>query len=390
MSQFLQKYAIFFFVFILLSMVYSLSPIKSLNNTLNIILLAFGLFLGLNNDKDIFSKEIFYAFSILWSYLLINLSYQLSLGWLDFRYDDLLYLLAKASFTFILIISIITHTNFYYKDFYFYIGILIIILIMLGYFFSQSMDGGRYSLGFANSNEAGAVAAIGFGIFLLHPAFKTTLKWLGIIILLIAVILTGSRSALIIAFISGIFYFKFNFVFITTGVLLFSAFFFIIPQLGFEAVGINRLFESINFEEGRIDTNREGEFEVGLLMFKNKFWVGYGLTGYKIIDESLLNSTLDDALGTHNGYLAAAKMYGVFFLTVFIYVIVIKPLNIIRKLFQIKCNYLKVHLFIVFAVLIGAVTEDYIVGVNSLPTSFFFLSLAIIEIYKKDYLPVNN
>lgn len=386
MGQFSKKYALIFYVIISLSMVYSLSPIKSLNSVLNLVIIGFGLFLGFTN-KNIFSNQSFSAFTLLWGYLLINLCYQLLFGWVAFRFDDILYLFAKISFTFIIITSIMTNTNFYNKSFYRYIGILILILLIVGFLLSNRSTGGRYYLGFTNPNETGAAAAIGFGIFLLHPDIKGKLKWIGLGILFIAVFLTGSRAAIVIAFLSSVFYFKFNFKFIITGIFFVSILLFLMPRLGFKTVGISRFTESYNSSTGEIKSNRSGEFEMGVLMFKNKFLSGYGLTGYKIIDKSLIyNIELEEALGTHNGYLAAAKMYGIIFLIFFLIVILIKPLLLVRKLFNSENNYLKLHLFVVLAVLVGATSEDYIVGINSFVSNFYFLSIGIADMYRKKYL----
>lgn len=289
----------------------------------------------------------------------------------------------------ILIVSITTNFDYYLKNNFFYIGFFILLLVIMGYLFSDRSEGGRLYLGFANPNEAGALSAIGFGIFLLHPDFKIYIRFFGMAVLLLALIMTGSRSALIISFLSTLFYFKFDFKIIIPGSIFLLVIFYVIPILGFETIGVNRLIYSFLTEDKSFVSNRESEFEIGLLMFKNKFWTGYGLTGYKIIDESLVTSDLEGGLGTHNGYLAAAKMYGIFFLIPFLYLILIKPFFIIKNLFNNENKYLKVHLFVVVAVLIGAGAEDYLIGVNSVVTIFFFLSLAIIEVYNKAFLKNN-
>lgn len=364
-------------------MSYTLSPINSYETTLNYILIGIGLLFGFIYRTIIFSDKSLYVFKIIWIYLFINLFYQLTFGWTNFKFDDVFYLLSKTAFVFILCLSILINTNHYFNKFYFYLGIFITVLFVFGYLFDNQILRDRSFLGFGNPNTAGALAAIGFGIVLLYPKINRTVKLLCLFILLSAVLLTGSRSAIIITILSIIFYLRLNVKTLFLGFLFLFFTFVFFQQFELNIPGINRLVASFNVDEGYIVTNREGEFELGVRMFQNKFWTGYGLTGYKIVDRSLGPYYLDDVLGTHNGYLAAAKMYGAIFLTLFIFTILIRPLLLIKKLIKVNNSYLKIHLFVVLSVLIGANAEDYIVGVNSFVTVLFFISLAIIEMYSK-------
>lgn len=255
--------------------------------------------------------------------------------------------------------------------------------MVFGGIFGENDLSGRMSFGFSNSNEAGALAALAFGVFLLHPEIKKPIKLIGMIILIFVIFLTGSRSAFIIFLLSNIFKFSFKLKYLISLAFGVIFIFLLIPKFGIELVALDRFFEAAESDDGVFLSNRKNEFEIGFLMFKNKFWEGYGLTGYKIIDPSVVPFYIDKALGTHNGYIAAAKMYGVLFLFLFFISIVIRPIILVFSNFKLKNNYIKIHLFIITAVLVAAFAEDYIVGINSLPTFLFFFSVASTEFYLK-------
>lgn len=374
---FIKKYILFINLIISVMLIYRLSPITSIQNQANLGLSGIGIILGLLNSNIVFSKESFKAFGVIWGLLIINFLYQFTFGWLDIKLIDFLYLSAKISSTFIIALSIAYNYKFYLDNFLKFLGYFILLLFIIG-IGSGDFGGTRSYLGFGNPNEAGLVAAIGFGVFLIYDGHLKIMKFFGIFVMLSAVLLSGSRAAFLLILIAGMFTFKLDIKFFTILLLGVFTIFYLFPLLGIEVVVLDRILGTYDASSGALDLNREGEFMAGYLMFQNKFWTGYGLTAYKFVDFSILPSSMDEVLGTHNGYLAAAKSYGIVFLIPFLYVIFSKTIFLFRKFIKMKDSRIKTHVFIITVVLIGGFFEDYFVGINSFATNIFFISVSVL------------
>lgn len=358
-------------------LIYRLSPITSIQDQVNLGLSGIGIILGMLNSNVIFSKESFKSFGLVWGLLTINYIYQFTFGWLEIDIDNYLYLLAKTAFTFIIILSIIQNPKFYLDDFLKLISYLILLLIGIGIVLGD-FGGSRSYLGFGNPNEAGLVAALGFGIFLIYRNYVPVIRYFGLLVLFIAVLLTGSRAAFLMVIIAGLYSFKFNISYLFLALSGAVLFVFLFAYLDLKLVVIDRILGTYDSSTGSLKLNREDEFTAGILMFKNKLWMGYGLTAYKFVDYTILPLNMRNTLGTHNGYLAAAKSYGILFLIPFLYTLLFKSIALLRRWLKFEDLRIKTHLFIITIVLIGGLFEDYFVGVNSFATNIFFVSVSVL------------
>jgi hypothetical protein len=374
---FIKKNILFIFLIVSVMLIYRLSPITSIQDQVNLGLSGIGIILGMLNSNVIFSKESFKSFGLVWGLLTINYIYQFTFGWLEIDIDNYLYLLAKTAFTFIIILSIIQNPKFYLDDFLKLISYLILLLIGIGIVLGD-FGGSRSYLGFGNPNEAGLVAALGFGIFLIYRNYVPVIRYFGLLVLFIAVLLTGSRAAFLMVIIAGLYSFKFNISYLFLALSGAVLFVFLFAYLDLKLVVIDRILGTYDSSTGSLKLNREDEFTAGILMFKNKLWMGYGLTAYKFVDYTILPLNMRNTLGTHNGYLAAAKSYGILFLIPFLYTLLFKSIALLRRWLKFEDLRIKTHLFIITIVLIGGLFEDYFVGVNSFATNIFFVSVSVL------------
>lgn len=380
--RFIAKYGHFCFMLVAILMVYIYSPIKGYESSINITLMGVGVILSLVYVKIFFSIKYVQIFKVVYGILLLNVIYQLTLGWLSIKTEDWLYLLAKYGTSAILIISIVKEPKFYIHDAYKLLGYILAILLLIGGLSAEEDQlTRRYSFGFGNANWAGAIGAFTFAVFLIKTDIKQIFRWGGILISLVAVMVCGSRAGLVLIVMALIFKYKINFQLIGGGILFLILILWGVPKLGFEIHTIDRIAETIDPETGELKTNREREHEAGLLMFYNKFWTGYGLSAYKIIDESVLPDDLqgEEVLGTHNGYICAAKTYGIFGWLIFIGIIFFRSFYLFRKFFKSKDPDICLHLFVVCSVLVVTMGEDFLIGINAIITILFLTSVSVLE-----------
>lgn len=367
-------------------MVYVYSPIKGHQENISIVLMGIGVALSLVFYKIFFSPKYFHIFKVVYGILLLNIIYQSTLGLLSIKTEDWLYLLAKYGTSAILIISLTQKPKFYIHDAYKILGYILAILLLIGGLSAEEDQlTGRYSFGFGNANWAGAIGAFTFAVFLIKTDIKQIFRWGGILISLVAVMVCGSRTGFVLIVIALIFKYKINYQLIGRGILFLFLILWGLPKLGFEIHSFDRIAETIDPETGEFKTNRKLEHETGLLMFYNKVWTGYGLSAYKIIDESVLPEHLqgEDVLGTHNGYICAAKTYGVIGWLFFMGIIFPRSFYLLWKYFKSKNPDICLHLFVVCSVLIVTMGEDFLIGINAIITILFFTSVSVLEYIDK-------
>ena len=279
-------------------------------------------------------------------------------------------------------VSLVLYPKFYFTKVLTWMGYLFAFLFALGFLTGQTDNlTGRYQFGFVNPNEAGAIAAIGFGIFLMKEDLPKWIRFCFILLFTLAIVLCGSRSAVIFMLLALIFKYKLNTRLILVFSILIVFVFFVMPYFNFSIIGFSRVMDTYDPASNKLKLDRESEYLAGYLMFLHKFWTGYGLSAYRIIDFSILPPSISRSttLGTHNGYICAAKMYGIFFLIPFLYAILVNYYRLIRKYFSIDNNFVSLHLFIITVGVVGALTEDYFIGVNSLITVLALLSFSVLQ-----------
>ncbi|MDR1544248.1 MAG: O-antigen ligase family protein [Prevotellaceae bacterium] len=348
--------------------------------------MGIGVLLSVIYPKIFFSYHYAKIFKVVYGILLLNFFYQFTFGWLSVRLDDWMYLLAKFSTSVILIFAIIKKTEFYISKAYIWLACLLTGLFLNGWIFA-TVDPltGRYTFGFGNANWTGYLGSFAFAVFLIKTDINKYIRYVGLCIALIVVVVSGSRMSLFILCFSFLFKYKISFKLILGYIAILFVLLYLPTKLGIEARAVERFADnSINsFFEGRKDVQR-----AGFKMFLDKFVEGYGLSGYKFVD--IRYFSVDDneiALGTHNGYLAAAKMYGIFGVLFFVGLIFSRTFLFLKKYFKSSNPDIKLHLFVVCAVLVNAMTEDYLVGVNAIGTVLFFTSISSLEyIYYQEKL----
>lgn len=382
----LAKYALFVYIILTISMIYTISPIKSFEKPISIALMALGLLLVLIYSNILLNPRIINAFRLVYSLMIINLLYQFTFGWLEIRVEDYFYLFAKISLTIIIAVSIALNPNFYGTRIFKILGYILGCLFLLGFVTSQVVpENGRYHFGFGNPNEAGAVAAIGFGIALIKENYPKLIKSGLLALFVVAAILTGSRAAMIFILLSFFIKYKIK-TKLLIGLLIFAVVIIIVlPYFNMSTIGMERLMDTYDPVNKRFVTNRNVEGEAGYLMFLHKFWTGYGLSAAKIIDQSILPYSFQmgrDLTGTHNGYICAAKMYGIIFLIPFIYTIIFNYIKLFRRYFNSQHPDILLHLYIVSIGVVGALVEDYFIGVNSVVTLLCFMSFSVLGYYQ--------
>lgn len=379
--EWLKKYLLVLYVLITLLLIYTRSPLLGRETMVNIALLGLGMLFSFLFAATFYSSRMVRVFPILIGMLMLNIFYQLLVGWRFENRYDWLYMFAKWGVTAIIALSILSAPKFYFSKFYFYLCSLLAGMFLLGTFFNDVDKAvGRLAFGFGNVNAVGPLAAITFCYFLMNKEVVKWLRWGSMLISFVVIMAAGSRLGMILFILSFLFAYKISFRLIFAGVVSLLVVQYILPELGYNATGLDRLMNTYDTETKTINTARDANFELGWRMFINKFWTGYGLSAYRIIDDNMRTVDMLDATihGTHNGYICAAKTYGVVFWIGFLSIIVGGVLYLFKSLFKVKNTEVQFHLYVSVSVLIAAMGEDYLIGVNSILTTLFFISSSLL------------
>lgn len=327
----------------------------------------------LTNFKYISSKNI-RATWILWYLIAVYISYQLTFGINYSGTQSLLWLISKVLVLLIIFWAVVSDFKFYFNKLVPIISLGLGIFIFIGYFFYHTYQfQGRFTYGFGGPNSLSAISTLVFAASLLYRFKSSWMNYLGMLIGLMGVLGGGSRISLAVLVIAILLKYKFSVKTLMLGLGCLIIAVVVLPSLGFESQGIERLTETI--EQGNFANNREIERKATSLMIAERPIQGWGY------NTGIQGNALEIShLGAHSGYLETIKAMGypfaiVLFIGLFVALKQIYP--------QLKSNdpATKFHLFVVISILISANYESYLIGVNQIMTNMFFVSLAVL-LYK--------
>ena len=231
----------------------------------------------------------------------------------------------------------------------------------------------RYSGIFINPNEFSILMVIGFSIILFVEK-KSFINYLLLIMFLLAVVISGSRSAiagLFIAVFSYIIYYKFkniiNVILILFLLIVFSIY-------AGENNAVQRMFEL------DILLNRKYQYLYAIETFLQKPLYGHGLKNYAFIDHSLIQfNDVKIDFGAHNGYLSILVQYGIIFSTIFFSIFFYYLYKIYKyqiSFFGENHSEIRFLFFIVTYTLVNGLFENTIIGISFFQTNLFWLTIA--------------
>lgn len=267
-----------------------------------------------------------------------------------------------------------------------HISCLITLVLSIGLLFSISLpdvawyNGGRFRGIMGNPNGLGIFAALTFPLTVFikdkYPEYKQLLTT-NIILLIISLVLSGSRSSLFSIMIFTIAYFFYSRGALGKWLLWIIA----IPiTLLVSTIGLETLIYVFNLEKIlRIETLFTGSgrliaWELGIEEWKKSIWIGKGFASDEIFFSSIRQFliTTEHQGGTHNSYISFLMNNGILGLITFIVFIIRLIANSSKNRFVAP---------FILASLFSSVFESWLVSSLNAFTIFFFLTLIIIEIY---------
>lgn len=304
----------------------------------------------------------------------ILIVYQLLFGCLSTSDESLTYFIGKLATFAIMILSIGSDFEFYFRKSILPFSYAILALVVLGWFVhrTSSISADYYLFGFTNRNAACTLSAIGFAGFLFAKDCYSKLDYLWMGVLLITVLVGGSRNALAMCAIFILVRYGVSMRLVAVMTVLVALIVFVLPELGIRMTAFDRLLGTIS---GVVSLDREAQRQGTIMMIQERPWTGWGLAAP--IQGKALTIT---QLGAHNGYLTLIMYMGIPLGISFIFVIIYGIWKRL-KLFKIKNNVLNYHLAVMFCILFGANQEDYLVGVNQISTNLFFVSFVVTGYY---------
>ena len=356
------------FIFLANNILFSIVGYLKLSNYIFIGLLSVFL-IAISLSPDLIKKLILNkGFKLYFTLNLINVLYYVFVEFGDF--DSLKYLFARF-LQFALFSSTIYYygekTKHYLGDFIKY-STLASLAISLFFIFPDFNT--RYQGVFYNPNEFSVLMVYGFSSFLFLSK-KTVVNVLILIIFIFMIIISGSRVALILAFIAPFIYYKnsIKYLYLIVPILMY----FLIPFIG-DSNSISRLLQEDIFE------NRKYEYLYAIETFLQNPLVGHGLKNHSYIDHSLIKFTDQQIdFGAHNGYLSLIVQYGLIFSSAIILYVGRSVFNVIKKIRKnIDGEPIdRLIYFIIIYTLINGLFENSFSGINYFQSSLFWFILGL-------------
>ncbi|WP_417009036.1 O-antigen ligase family protein [Bacteroides congonensis] len=313
------------------------------------------------------------------AYIVILWVYQFVFGLSHIHEGTWVYLIAKTTMLMMTVIAIEKIPEYYHSEFCKKFLLFCVVLITAGLaFFDSAGINGRHVFGFGNPNAAGHLAVLTFaGMLMINPFVGK--KWLSrglMLVCLVAVLLTGSRSSAAMAVIAIFIRYGINKKLIIALVVCYMTATLALPSLGIHLIGIERFTESV--ESGDLISNRESEREAAIFMINENPIEGNG-----IMCPNSEGANMISELGSHNTYLDWLKWFGIPLASLLILYLVIDVLQIFFRYWKTQDEYIKFHLFVVVSTVLDCFFEGYIWGVNEMSNTIFFTSLAVLCKRKK-------
>lgn len=301
--------------------------------------------------------------------------YQFSFGLDYLNQQSVIYLSGKIATFAIIIICIKSNYEFYENRMLNGLTLFMCFFILYGFATGGGAQGtDRMTVGFTNENTTSGMGALVLGtmLFSVQKWNKKALLIAGIG--LYALLAGGSRAGMMVLGILMIMRYGLTpkIVFISALLVIVSVY--VLPSIGFETVGVQRVVDTINGTEG---TNRDMEREAAWMMIEERPINGWGFEAQN------QGAALDlSELGSHNGYLETLKYMGYIMGGLWIAALlffIIKALLIYKK----KRIPYDIYLAILVAFAANAFFEGLFVGVHEFATNMFFVALAMV--YSKIY-----
>lgn len=347
----------------------------------------FNLFLGLGLffilTGEVFKANAVKTFSPLYVLVGIYLFYEFTIGasYIDSR--SLTYLVAKMTTFAIIITSVNSNYEFYETKGLHNLALFMCFFVVYGLATGGLTEAsmGRSAMGFTNSNTTS-----GMGAFILGIVLFLTKKWnwKNIVIAVIglyAILAGGSRAGVLVAAIIIFVRYGISLKIIIISSILVVASLFILPAIGLETVGVERMIDTVEGAEG---TNRDTEREACLMMISEKPLMGWGFEAQNQGEASLLS-----LLGSHNGYMETLKFMGIPMGGLWIAVYLWTVLRLYLKYRRYKLEF-DVYLAMLIAFTVNAYYEGLFVGVHEFATNLIFVAMAMVCKKFSIYESLNN
>lgn len=370
MGKFIEKYLLLIFLLVNLTAEYvMLMPISKA---------FFYLVMGIST-MFMFSKKLLSQKSIVIFFPLFILAgclvcYELLTSPENTNLGTHIYVIAKCFSFVMVVVAIRSDFNFYATKFPLYFACIAMFLILAGLILRPMTFNGRLGYGFCNPNAASAIAAVAFASIIFFGDFSKKTLFVGGIICFLAVLGGGSRNAMGLCLLAILMRYGITKQLFLIGVLLLSGVF-ILPHLGLEVTAFDRLTGTVT---GEVALDRENQRAAAMWMISERPWWGWGFGAQMEGKAAELSE-----YGAHNGYLDMLMQMGCVFGGSWILVLIGVAAPILLKYCHDNNLYLRYHSFVVLGIMLAANQESYLIGVNQIITSLYFLSLAILLAAKK-------
>ena len=340
--------------------------------------MAFGVLLSIVYFNTIYSRFSIRTFWIFHAINVLNLLYVILFDLSNS--DSIFYFGARLATSNLIIIGLISNYEFYKIWLKIYFKYVIFAMLIAGFYFAGStvLSENRLEMGF-NPNDIGVFGVFGaFSIFAFSSDIrKNKLDLILLIAFMLAVLFSGSKAALLNIFILILLYFKMSVRRIVILLILFATVFYISSLFNF-MTGIDRL---LNKNESLFAT-RSGEYGAGYKTLIDEFWCGAGLDKYAWANPKYFGRN-EPVYGPHNGYLSMGIMYGVFFGSVYLMMILGFIVNVRKKVLHKGREFEKFAYFFLLITLINTFFESLIVGVNEFMSLLFWFMLGVCALFYK-------
>lgn len=292
--------------------------------------------------------------------------------------ENVLFTIGKVVTLCIMMLCISTNFEMYFKSIILPFSYGILGLLLVGWFHNKTGVGmdDYIVFGFTNRNAACILGAISFaGILFSKEKFSYT-DYACMAFLLVTILVGGSRNALAMCFMFILIRFGFSIRLIAASFICIVSVLYIFPGLGIEATALERLEGSLT---GVVSLDREDERNAAIWMIQQRPWSGWG---YNHVNYGYAASLTE--YGAHNGYLTTLENLGIPLGILWILTVLIGTLKSL-KLYRLHDKTINYHLAVVIAILFSACFEDFLVGVNQIITNVFFVSFAVLGIYRYKY-----
>ncbi len=365
----IKKYLLF--VFLLENIMVQTSLLGAFTNPLFYLFLGLGVICAF--DGNLWSGTAIKKFGWAYSLMALYIVYEFTVGAEYISQKTLIYMIAKIV-TFVIII-----TGVYYNE-EFYRGKAIKWLIITMSFFllyglatgESAQSTGRMMAGYTNENTAGGMGAliVGMVVFSIRDKKWTTLPVVCLLAGMFGVLAGGSRAGFLMLGLMVFLRYGFNVKTVGMGMAVVVLGLYILPAVGIETVGIQRMIDTYNGIEG---TNRDIEREAAKWMIAQKPWTGWG---YEATNQGY--ALILTVLPPHNGYLEILKQMG--YPCAIVYFLVIAT-TILKGLREIRKHHVAIDLYMALALMlmVKAAYESLFIGVHEFETNIIYYALALVS-----------